>query len=144
MSGDRFNYDVLNHTDLTRLNGKSGEINLETLNWSNYDLVVIDESHNFRNNNSRKEGLTRYSRMMDEIIRSGVKTKVLMLSATPVNNRMNDLKNQVAFITEGIDDAFMSLGVTSIEQTLKKPKPALTNGWNWTKQNARSIFCWNA
>ena len=69
LSGDRFNYDVLNHTDLTRLNGKSGEINLETLNWGNYDLVVIDESHNFRNNNSRKEGLTRYSRMMDEIIR---------------------------------------------------------------------------
>lgn len=128
LSGDRFNYDVLNHTDLTRLSGKSGEINLETLNWGNYDLVVIDESHNFRNNNSRKEGLTRYSRMMDEIIRSGVKTKVLMLSATPVNNRMNDLKNQVAFITEGIDDAFMSLGVTSIEQTLKKAQTRF-NQW---------------
>jgi SNF2 family DNA or RNA helicase len=106
LAADRFNYDVLNHTDLTRLQGRSGEINLETLNWGNYDLIVIDESHNFRNSSSSGEGLTRYSRLMDEIIRSGVKTKVLMLSATPVNNRMNDLKNQVAFITEGIDSAY--------------------------------------
>lgn len=128
LSGDRFNYDVLNHTDLTRLSGKSGEINLETLNWGNYDLIVIDESHNFRNNNPRKDGVTRYSRMMDEIIRAGVKTKVLMLSATPVNNRMNDLKNQVAFITEGIDDAFLDLGIVSIEQTLKKAQTRF-NQW---------------
>lgn len=138
LSGDRFNYDVLNHTDLTRLNGKSGEINLETLNWGNYDLVVIDESHNFRNNNSRKEGLTRYSRMMDEIIRSGVKTKVLMLSATPVNNRMNDLKNQVAFITEGIDDAFMDLGIASIEQTLKKAQTRF-NQWLELDETERKV-----
>jgi len=138
LSGDRFNFDVLNHTDLTRLNGKSGEINLETLNWGNYDLVVIDESHNFRNNNSRKEGLTRYSRMMDEIIRSGVKTKVLMLSATPVNNRMNDLKNQVAFITEGIDDAFMSQGVASIEQTLKKAQTRF-NQWLELDETERKV-----
>ena len=88
LAKDRFNYDVLNHTDLTRLTGKSGEINLETLNWGNYDLVVIDESHNFRNVTKSDKGLTRYSRLMDELIRSGVKTKVLMLSATPVNNRI--------------------------------------------------------
>jgi superfamily II DNA or RNA helicase len=116
---DRFNFDVLNHTDLTRLGGKSGEINLETLNWGNYDLVVIDESHNFRNNPPRNDGLTRYSRLMREIIKSGVKTKVLMLSATPVNSRMNDLKNQVAFITEGVDDALYNTGIASIEQTLR-------------------------
>lgn len=120
LAADRFNFDVLNHTDLTRLGGKSGEINLATINWGNYDLIVIDESHNFRNNgNTNKTELTRYSRLMDEIIRSGVKTKVLMLSATPVNNRMNDLKNQVAFITEGIDDALANNGIISIEQTLK-------------------------
>ncbi len=128
LAGDRFNFDVLNHTDLSRTRGKSGEINLETLNWGNYDLIVIDESHNFRNNNSRKEGVTRYSRMMDEIIRAGVKTKVLMLSATPVNNRMNDLKNQIAFITEGVDDAFLDLGIVSIEQTLKKAQTRF-NQW---------------
>ena len=128
LAGDRFNYDVLNHTDLTRLQGRSGEINLETLNWGNYDLIVIDESHNFRNATSAKEGLTRYSRLMDEIIRSGVKTKVLMLSATPVNNRMNDLKNQVAFITEGMDYAYADFGIASIEETLRKAQ-ARFNQW---------------
>ena len=128
LAGDRFNYDVLNHTDLTRLQGRSGEINLETLNWGNYDLIVIDESHNFRNASSAKEGLTRYSRLMDEIVRSGVKTKVLMLSATPVNNRMNDLKNQVAFITEGMDNAYADFGIASIEETLRKAQ-ARFNQW---------------
>ena len=125
---DRFNYDVLNHTDLTRLKGYSGELNLETLNLGNYDLVVIDESHNFRNNPPRKDGMTRYSRLMRDIIKTGVKTKVLMLSATPVNSRMNDLKNQVAFITEGIDDALAGSGLISIEQTLKKAQTRF-NRW---------------
>jgi SNF2 family DNA or RNA helicase len=87
LAADRFNYDVLNHTDLTRSKGYSGEINLETINWGNYDLVVIDESHNFKNNPPRKDGLTRYSRLMANN-KSRVRTKVLMLSATPVNNRM--------------------------------------------------------
>ena len=119
-AGDRFNFDVLNHTDLTRIRGTSGDINLETLNWGNYDLVVIDESHNFRNNPIKKEGRTRYSRLMQEIIQAGVKTKVLMLSATPVNNRMNDLKNQVVFITEGSDAALEPFGVKSIAHTLKE------------------------
>ncbi len=127
-AADRFNFDVLNHTDLTRLGGKSGEINLETLNWGNYDFIVIDESHNFRNNPPRKDGLTRYSRLMREIIQSGVKTKVLMLSATPVNSRMNDLKNQVAFITEGVDDALYNCGIASIEQTLRKAQTTF-NQW---------------
>ena len=127
-ASDRFNYDVLNHTDLTRQRGKSGEINLETINWGNYDLVVIDESHNFRNNPPKKDGLTRYKRLMQEIIRAGVKTRVLMLSATPVNNRMNDLKNQVAFITEGMDDALHNTGIISIEQTLRKAQ-TLFNKW---------------
>ena len=129
MASDRFNYDVLNHTDLTRLRGLSGEINLETLNWGNYDLVVIDESHNFRNNPARKDdSLTRYSKLMNDIIKAGVKTKVLMLSATPVNNRMNDLKNQVAFIVEGKDEALKDNGIVSIEQTLKMAQ-ARFNSW---------------
>ena len=127
-AADRFNYDVLNHTDLTRERGHSGEINLETLNWGNYDLIVIDESHNFRNNPPRKDGMTRYSRLMRNIIKSGVKTKVLMLSATPVNSRMNDLKNQVAFITEGIDDALYKQGIASIEQTLRQAQTRF-NRW---------------
>ena len=134
---DRFNYDVLNHTDLTREDGYSGEINLKTLNWGNYDLVVIDESHNFRNNNPRKDGVTRYRKLMQDIIRAGVKTKVLMLSATPVNNRMNDLKNQVAFITEGRDDALKEYGLSSIEQTLRKAQSRF-NAWVKQKPEQRT------
>lgn len=127
---DRLNYDVLNHTDLSRYTGYSGEINLEKIYWENYDLIVIDESHNFRNNNNKKDDKeTRYSRLLNEIIRKGVKTKVLMLSATPVNNRMNDLKNQIAFATEGNDSALSSFGLKSIEQTLRKAQMAF-NKWN--------------
>lgn len=131
LSADRFNYDVLNHTDLSRSNGFTGEINLETLNWGNYDLVVIDESHNFRNNPNKADGQTRYKRLLDNIICAGVKTKVLMLSATPVNNKMNDLKNQVAFITEGKNDAFFENGIKHIENTLKLAQKQFNN---WSKE----------
>ena len=93
---DRIRFDVLFHTDLGRTSGKSGGMDLATVNWGNYDLVVIDESHNFRNNNSaHKDKDTRYDFLMKRIMQDGVKTKVLMLSATPVNNRYNDLKNQL-------------------------------------------------
>lgn len=138
LASDRFNYDVLNHTDLNRVIGKSGEINLETLNWGNYDLVVIDESHNFRNNNPKADGVTRYRRLMDDVIRSGVKTKVLMLSATPVNNRMNDLKNQVAFINEGRDEGLTNFGIKSIENTLKKAQTRF-NAWLKKDSDERKV-----
>jgi len=134
---DRFNYDVLNHTDLSRYFGKSGDINLKTLNWSNYDLIVIDESHNFRNNPSVKDHETRYSRLMNEVIKSGVKTKVLMLSATPVNNRMNDIKNLIAFITEGDDSAFQDEGIKSISQTLRRAQ-YLYNKWQDKPEEKRT------
>jgi hypothetical protein len=98
---DRFNYDVLCHTDLQRTRGTSLGIRLDRINWGNYDLVVIDESHNFRNNDAYKDKETRYQRLMDKVIKAGVKTKVLMLSATPVNNRFNDLRNQLALAYEG-------------------------------------------
>lgn len=135
---DRFNYDVLNHTDLSREWGYSGEINLETINWSNYDLVVIDESHNFRNNNARNEKVTRYSKLLNDVIRSGAETKILMLSATPVNNRMNDLKNQINFITEGRDNAFESEGITSIELTLRKAQ-LVFNKWTELEEMERTL-----
>lgn len=136
---DRFNYDVLNHTDLSRYTGYSGDINLENINWGNYDLIVIDESHNFRNNNTRKEKVTRYSRMMEEVIKAGVKSKVLMLSATPVNTKMNDLKNQIAFITEEDDSAFKSAGIKSIEQTLRIAQ-AKFNIWSELPDEARTTY----
>lgn len=136
---DRLNYDVLNHTDLSRYTGYSGEINLEKIYWENYDLIVIDESHNFRNNNNKKEDKeTRYSRLLNQVIRKGVKTKVLMLSATPVNNKMNDLKNQIAFATEGNDSALSSFGLKSIEQTLRKAQMAF-NKWNELPEERKKL-----
>ncbi len=140
---DRFAYTVLSHTDLSRDSGKSGDtINLETLNWGNYDLVVIDESHNFRNNTPGKkdeEGnlirKSRYQRLMEDIIQSGIKTKVLLLSATPVNNNLKDLRNQIYFLTEGQDDAFAeSLGVVSLKKTLADAQRIFTD---WSKQDNR-------
>ncbi|MCI8448122.1 MAG: DEAD/DEAH box helicase family protein [Eubacterium sp.] len=104
ISSDRLRYDVLFHTDLSRKSGQSNGLDLERLNWGNYDLVVIDESHNFRNGgeisgDSQKEN--RYLKLLNNVIRAGVKTKVLMLSATPVNNRFYDLRNQLAIAYEG-------------------------------------------
>ena len=130
LAEDRFNYDVLNHTDLSRDKGYSGDINLETINWGNYDLLVIDESHNFRNNVAIKGHKTRYQKLMENIIKSGVKTKVLLLSATPVNNSLTDLKNQVMFITEDHDDAFAeSASIPSIDNTLRQAQKAF-NAWS--------------
>ncbi|MGD9851061.1 MAG: helicase-related protein [Nitrospirales bacterium] len=120
LAQDRFNYDVLNHTDLSRDGGLSGDIDLAHVNWGNYDLVVIDESHNFRNKRTpRQGGETRYDRLMRRIIKEGVKTRVLMLSATPVNNRMADLRNQIAFGTEGDDTALLDHGIGSIDSTTR-------------------------
>lgn len=119
LAGDRFNYDVLNHTDLSRDSGASGDIDLAHVNWGNYDLLVIDESHNFRNKITRKKGESRYDRLMRKVIKEGVKTRVLMLSATPVNNRIADIRNQIAFVTAGEDTALMEHGISSIENTTR-------------------------
>ena len=128
LAADRLNYDVLNHTDLSRDSGISGDIDLANVNWGNYDLVVIDESHNFRNKASNKGKETRYDRLMRKIIKEGVKTRVLMLSATPVNNRLADLKNQIAFVTEGDDTALAEHGIGSIEETTRKAQSQF-NRW---------------
>ncbi len=137
LASDRFNYDVLNHTDLSRDAGKSGDIELSHINWGNYDLVVIDESHNFRNKSSHKEHETRYDRLMRRIIKEGVKTRVLMLSATPVNNRLADLKNQIAFVTEGDDTALFDQGIPSIEATVRKAQLQF-NRWLATDDTGRT------
>ncbi|MFZ4629724.1 MAG: helicase-related protein [Blastocatellia bacterium] len=120
LAPDRFNYDVLNHTDLSRNGGISGDVDLAHVNWGNYDLVVIDESHNFRNKRTpRQGGETRYDRLLRKIVKEGVKTRVLMLSATPVNNRLADLRNQIAFATEGSDTALINHGIASIDSTTR-------------------------
>lgn len=110
IASDRLGYDVLYHTDLNRTHGQSNGLDLDRINWGNYGLVVIDESHNFRNggkiveNPDEETKDNRYVTLMKKVIRAGIKTKVLMLSATPVNNRFNDLKNQLALAYEGHTD----------------------------------------
>ena len=113
---DRLSYKILYHTDLSRTQGYSNDVDLERINWGTFDLVVIDESHNFRNGgkvstdeNGENPRENRYLKLMNKVIRAGVKTKVLMLSATPVNNRFNDLKNQLQLAYEGKSDAFNDL-----------------------------------
>ncbi len=127
---DRFNYDVLCHTDLSRTSGESFGTPLNRINWGNYDLVVIDESHNFRNNDAYKDKETRYQKLMRMVIQEGVKTKVLMLSATPVNNRFTDLRNQLALAYEG-DSENLSKKLrisTSVEEVFRHAQAAF-NAW---------------
>jgi len=138
LAADRFNYDVLNHTDLSRDGGLSGDIELAHVNWGNYDLVVIDESHNFRNKRTpKKGGETRYDRLIRKIIKEGVKTRVLMLSATPVNNRLADLRNQIAFATEGDDAALYDHGISSIDSTTRLAQKQF-NRWLTLADDERS------
>lgn len=137
LAADRLNYDVLNHTDLSRDGGHSGDIDLDHINWGNYDLVVIDESHNFRNRPTGAEHDSRYDRLMRNIIQAGVRTRVLMLSATPVNNRLNDLKNQIAFATEGQDDALAGHGIASITATVRLAQSQF-NKWQGLPDGRRS------
>ena len=138
LASDRFAFDVLNHTDLSREGGQSGDIDLSHINWANYDLVVIDESHNFRNRPAGKgERESRYDRLLNAVVKAGVKTRVLMLSATPVNNRLNDLKNQIAFATEGDDSALAGHGIISIAGTIRIAQGQF-NRWQQLPEAART------
>lgn len=138
LADDRFSYDLLNHTDLSRNGGKSGDIDLDYVNWGNYGLVVIDESHNFRNNTARNDRETRYSKLMNNIIKSGIKTKVLMLSATPVNNHLQDLRNQISFITEENDQALVQTAeIESIKKVISQAQSAF-NQWGKLSENERT------
>ena len=128
LKADRFRYNVLAHTDLSRERGDANGIDLAQHEWDGYDLIVIDESHNFRNRG------VRYNKLMKDVIQSGGKTQVLMLSATPVNNRLTDLENQICLITEDQDDAFKKTGISSIKGTLYT---AQTSFDTWTTANER-------
>ena len=142
---DRFGYTVLCHTDLSREGGRSGDVDLAAINWGNYDLVVIDESHNFRNNLRGKRDedgniirTSRYERLMENIIKQGVKTKVLLLSATPVNTDLKDLRNQLYILTEGRDDSFKdTIGIGSLKETLSAAQRTF-NEWAKTTSERRT------
>ena len=141
IASDRLNYDVLFHTDLSRKGGFSNGLDLDRLNWGNYDLVVIDESHNFRNGAGTHSNTqeNRYMRLMDKVVRAGVKTKVLMLSATPVNNRFVDLKNQLALAYEGNPEYINAQLDTkkSIEDIFNQAQKAF-NAWSKLEPEART------
>ncbi|WP_421896328.1 helicase-related protein [Marinoscillum sp.] len=131
LASDRFRYDVLFHTDISRERGMSNGRNLESVNWGNYGLVVIDESHNFRNNNTAVGRENRYQALLRKIVQEGIETKVLMLSATPVNNRFNDLRNQLALAYEGdaeIIDKKLDTS-SSIDQIFRRAQQAF-NIWS--------------
>lgn len=149
---DRFRYDVLSHTDLSRNSGEVGDLDLATIKWGNYDLVVIDESHNFRNNLTRRAReddrigrRSRYQRLMEDIIQSGVRTKVLLLSATPVNNQLADLRNQISFIAGGdvtksdiANEAFReTLKIASVRDTTRIAQSHFTT-WSKKKPEERT------
>lgn len=141
IAADRLNYDVLFHTDLSRNGGMSNGLDLSRLNWGNYDLIVIDESHNFRNGIGTHSNTqeNRYQKLMEKVIRAGVKTKVLMLSATPVNNRFVDLKNQLAIAYEGNSENLDErLNTTkSLEDIFKQAQKAF-NAWSKLDQKQRT------
>ena len=141
IAADRLNYDVLFHTDLSRNGGMSNGLDLSRLNWGNYDLIVIDESHNFRNGIGTHSNTqeNRYQKLMEKVIRAGVKTKVLMLSATPVNNRFVDLKNQLAIAYEGNSENLDErLNTTkSLEDIFKQAQKAF-NAWSKLDQEQRT------
>lgn len=128
---DRIHFDVLYHTDLGRKKGISNGHDLSQFNWDNYDLVVIDESHNFRNANSYKDKETRYDFLLKHVMNDGVKTKVLMLSATPVNNRFNDLKNQLALAYgENVNEFNEKLETEKTVETILKNAQQQFNEWS--------------
>lgn len=146
IAADRLRYDVLFHSDLSRRGGLSNGLNLDHINWGNYDLVVIDESHNFRNGgkittdeNNENPRENRYLQLMNKVIRSGVKTKVLMLSATPVNNRFNDLKNQLELAYEGQQENINELLNTesTIETIFNRAQKAY-NAWSTLPKEERT------
>ncbi|OBG82614.1 helicase [Mycobacterium sp. E802] len=138
-ASDRFNYDVLAHTDLSRTRGESLGLRLDRINWGNYDLVVIDESHNFRNADYAEEKESRYQRLMRQVIREGVKTKVLMLSATPVNNRFNDLKNQLQLAYEGESDNLAEkLNISTTVEKVFSDAQRVFNEWSKLPAESRT------
>ena len=144
---DKFTYTVLSHTDLSRHTGEAGSVNLENFNWSSFDLIVIDESHNFRNESKPREDEdgnirhTRYSRLLEEVIKEGTKTKVLMLSATPVNTSLTDLRNQIYLMTEKREDVFRNtLGISNIGTLIQQTQKAFKVWEEKATKNKTELF----
>lgn len=136
-----FNYKIMFHTDLSRYKGMSRSgWDLSRFDWSKFDLIVIDESHNFRNRTEKEDGQTRYQRLLEEVRKSGNNTKVLLLSATPVNNSLTDLKNQISIITGDRDFAFEEQGIASVESVLRRTSKQLNEWEKQRKKDKEALF----
>lgn len=139
---DRFQYDLYSHTDLSRNSGYSDGIDLAKIAWDNYDLIVIDESHNFRNgkfnNNSKDWTSKRYKKLMEDIILKGRKKSVLLLTATPVNNKMEDINNQINIITANDDEAFQNENIKSIKYACIQAEKK-SNQWAELPSHERTV-----
>jgi len=138
LAEDRFNYKILAHTDLSRNRGTSRSgLDLSRIDWGSFDLLVIDESHNFRNRIESDDHITRYQKLLNEIIRKGTNTKVLLLSATPVNNSLSDLRNQISIITSDRDSAFEEEGIPSVQHLLIRAQREI-NEWAQTSERNKT------
>ena len=138
---ENFNYKIMFHTDLSREKGESKSgYDLSRFDWSKYDLVVIDESHNFRNRVEKEEGLTRYQKLMQRVIKENKNTKVLLLSATPVNNSLVDLRNQLSIINADKDYALKEYGIDSIANLLKQSSTALNKWAEFTTKSKEQLY----
>lgn len=136
---DRFRYTVLSHTDLSRPTGRVGDVDLATHFWEGYDLVVVDESHNFRTESRRMEGpKSRYQKLFEDVIQAGTRTNVLLLSATPVNNDLKDLRAQVRLITSGEDNALREAGIPNVKTTLDEAQRRFKD-WAEKRKNDKSL-----
>lgn len=133
-----FYYDLFHHTDLGRSGGMSHGRALDTVEWGNYDLVVIDESHNFRNRSTKADKTTsRYDFLMRKVVQAGIKTKILLLSATPVNNKASDLRNQILLISGDKDDFLKPHGIESVSNTTRMAQTVFTN-WTYLPEEERT------
>ncbi len=134
---DEIDFYIRYHTDLQE--GRFDRYNDKTLRYFKTRpklLIVIDESHNLRNDKS-----SRYKFLIDEILIPENKSrdvKVLHLSATPINNKLIDIRNQFKLMTKGRDDGFREteLEIESLETIFKTAQKDFTE---WTELDNRKI-----
>ncbi len=85
---------------------------LDIAQYSDVDVILVDESHNFRNRGSQRyENLSSIIAANRGRGRSGMRTKVVLLTATPINNNIFDLYNQITLFTQNDRGYFASAGI---------------------------------
>jgi len=91
-------------------------------------LIVIDESHNLRNHKAN-----RYKFLVEQILQKNQDVKVLLISATPINNSLNDVRNQFKLMVQGNVHGYETkLGVRNIDHSFKQAQ-TIFNDWRKDK-----------